>query len=747
MRKLPAANGIFFKYLIPYVSILLVPLLLMGVFLFTYIRKAMEQQIIESDLRVLAQARSIVDVKLRDMSNAFVSLLNADQLPLPSAPGDTYAYYRTSDRLRTFLESNGIFMEVLWYLTDQDTVLGASGVYTNASASQLALPSTRIALSDFCADARGEWEPFVRSYGRSIVFYYPSEGYQYYPAQVVAFVMETSAFMGLARQPNSAAQTYLFNARDELVASSADAHLPSERLLEVLPHMGRSGHTTLREERSEYLVTYLTSDVSGWTYVNVSDRALVLRTLFAMEAACALLLLTAALSGLILIRMAMRTTYTPVARLRSSIEAHGGQGVVSMDMMIKRVEDVYLSNRHLRRSIMEYQTLAQAQVFRGLLSGQIGDMDELHRLLLQTGVPSRPSAYRVLLTGVHFRGEPTEEREAALSGVRDMLARDMLQNGALLSDQHILGDLGVLAMLLDGAAYPLEALEDGAAVVTGTVRQLLGVSLSLCLTFECRDIEVIRQGYFAARAALPANGAGSLTLVQPALNSPADVVKENRALVRRFEEALDAGERAEALETLESALRALPGQDTLPGYARYLGYDISSALLRAMGRGLPAPDGAAEEALTRAAEEGDLALIAQIARAVISQGARSAREAAVDPIIAQIKKSVEQGLSEASFDIQVIATQLGYSYKYISHHFRKVTGYRLSDYITRARIERFKQALRTRNEPISALIHTVGYDSAVTFTRVFKQYEGITPGQYREKMRKQTGGSPDEQDA
>ena len=38
--------------------------------------------------------------------------------------------------------------------------------------------------------------------------------------------------------------------------------------------------------------------------------------------------------------------------------------------------------------------------------------------------------------------------------------------------------------------------------------------------------------------------------------------------------------------------------------------------------------------------------------------------------------------------------------------------------------------------PVKDIVAQIGYIDAANFVRKFKGYEGITPGQYREKMRK-----------
>lgn len=40
--------------------------------------------------------------------------------------------------------------------------------------------------------------------------------------------------------------------------------------------------------------------------------------------------------------------------------------------------------------------------------------------------------------------------------------------------------------------------------------------------------------------------------------------------------------------------------------------------------------------------------------------------------------------------------------------------------------------MRTKPESVSEISRQIGYNDPATFIRVFKKYEGITPGKYKE---------------
>jgi AraC-like DNA-binding protein/ligand-binding sensor protein len=68
---------------------------------------------------------------------------------------------------------------------------------------------------------------------------------------------------------------------------------------------------------------------------------------------------------------------------------------------------------------------------------------------------------------------------------------------------------------------------------------------------------------------------------------------------------------------------------------------------------------------------------------------------------------------------------------YLSKLFKQETGQTISDYITSFRIAKAKNLLCHGERKIIEIANLVGYESPSHFSRVFKQYEGRTPSEYR----------------
>ena len=102
--------------------------------------------------------------------------------------------------------------------------------------------------------------------------------------------------------------------------------------------------------------------------------------------------------------------------------------------------------------------------------------------------------------------------------------------------------------------------------------------------------------------------------------------------------------------------------------------------------------------------------------------------------IESVKIKIERYLDEnymIDISLENLADYLGHSFKYTSVLFKKVMGDNFKNYLSIYRIEKAKELMQ-ENEGlrIKDLAELVGYNSSNTFIRIFRKYEGNSPGKY-----------------
>ncbi|HHW23628.1 MAG TPA: helix-turn-helix transcriptional regulator [Clostridiaceae bacterium] len=95
-----------------------------------------------------------------------------------------------------------------------------------------------------------------------------------------------------------------------------------------------------------------------------------------------------------------------------------------------------------------------------------------------------------------------------------------------------------------------------------------------------------------------------------------------------------------------------------------------------------------------------------------------------------IVEYVNEHYNEPNLNISMIADHINMNLTYVGRTFKKYFGYSLTDYIHRQRLNHCKRLL-TENKSVREVAEAVGYLDSKTLIRIFKKYEGITPGQFR----------------
>ena len=72
---------------------------------------------------------------------------------------------------------------------------------------------------------------------------------------------------------------------------------------------------------------------------------------------------------------------------------------------------------------------------------------------------------------------------------------------------------------------------------------------------------------------------------------------------------------------------------------------------------------------------------------------------------------------------------------YLSHQFKSITGFTLTDYIQMTRVRNLQSMLINTGIPITEAALSCGFTSFSQFNRVFQKHIGMAPSQYRKQNR------------
>ena len=106
-----------------------------------------------------------------------------------------------------------------------------------------------------------------------------------------------------------------------------------------------------------------------------------------------------------------------------------------------------------------------------------------------------------------------------------------------------------------------------------------------------------------------------------------------------------------------------------------------------------------------------------------------------NPLIVEAKRFIAENYADSLLSLSAVAEHLGVSHSYLSKLFKNSLGVYFTDYLNSCRIGRAADLLENTDLSVNEIAGRSGFNSSQSFIRVFKQFRGKTPGQYRETFR------------
>lgn len=104
-----------------------------------------------------------------------------------------------------------------------------------------------------------------------------------------------------------------------------------------------------------------------------------------------------------------------------------------------------------------------------------------------------------------------------------------------------------------------------------------------------------------------------------------------------------------------------------------------------------------------------------------------------DALIARCQAWIADHYADAS-PVGAMTRMSGLAERTFVRRFTKATGVPPLQYVHLLRLEEAKQLLETRDLPVEAIAHDVGYEDASFFSRLFRRKVGLTPAEYRRRF-------------
>ncbi|MCZ8510916.1 helix-turn-helix domain-containing protein [Paenibacillus filicis] len=97
----------------------------------------------------------------------------------------------------------------------------------------------------------------------------------------------------------------------------------------------------------------------------------------------------------------------------------------------------------------------------------------------------------------------------------------------------------------------------------------------------------------------------------------------------------------------------------------------------------------------------------------------------------QVLSYIDENLADMDLSLTMLSLKFEVNAPYLSRFIKEQLGETFIDYVNKQRVQLAKKLMLETDNTIAEITEKVGFTNSNSFIRVFKRYEGITPGQFR----------------
>lgn len=743
----PRRGSVFYKYLLSYLVIMLIPVV-MSVFVFAGARAVLMEEAARANDLLLKQMQSQLDMVLADVGRLSYMVTSNDRLEGLMQEGppldghDYYLAYLASNDFQTYRVASNDALDFYVYLPGLDMVICPEGYFSSRNY--------HVAQMSRLGYSYAEWMERLRRVTRQS---------SYMPSRMETdtnAVIDTIAVVAPlpAAKPTGISRGWLVVHLEERVFRDAFRNTAwTDRSLLAVYHRtqgivvdsGTAVPPEVLESAAQgevriggvpYVCIRRKSEAAGLEYVSlvptdlyaVSFRRLTRYTAIAF-AACLLV-------GIAVLYWFTVLRYRPVRGLLSILAPMAAlprRGADEFDQIGASIRLTLDEDRHLREEADRSKPVLAGRLLRELLMGQCPEDGEAARELARLGVSLPPG--RAVLALAEVDGQPGDPvaRERAEQAVCERAA----EAGAFV----VRGLDGAVGLLLGAPGDGDGGLRDLAARAKADAEGRHPVHVAVGMSGAHPREEGLKILYDEARAALGfwlVRGSDqpiAFRDLPPSSRSYDYPIEEETRLIN----SIRAGDSAGATAILDGIYARNLGQTPLSiEMARCLMFDLISTMVKAVdsimthdndpafwSRLRPVARLTACRSFERLREE-----MGDIERSVCEHVIRS-RTRRNDRLREEILAFIHAGYRDKNLCPEAIAAHLRRNAAYLSRFFRGQMSMGVSSYIKRHRVAEARALLADGGLTLGEIADRVGFAGSDALIRAFREVEGVTPGRFR----------------
>ncbi|WP_211748422.1 response regulator [Paenibacillus sp. Marseille-Q4541] len=333
--------------------------------------------------------------------------------------------------------------------------------------------------------------------------------------------------------------------------------------------------------------------------------------------------------------------------------------------------------------------------------------------------------------------------EAERFAVRNVVSEVLDRRGYLFEESK--ERYGILLCHENGHCEPDQYVQL-ATEIQSSVLRFAKVSLTIGIGQIVDSIKEVESSYYTALMMLDRKFLlGDLSIIN-SIDLPNDLSKSEminiRDMKRQFEDVLSQGHLAQVIPLLQEHMEHLITKSAPKSLVQVMILDLFASLVRLEREKVSSLDDALHLSpdeygrIMKASTIKELFQYAQEKCRDVIQRVEETREPQHTSAIEQVKRIVATEYG-SNVSLKNIAEQIFMNSVYLGHLFKSVVGISFNDYLMQVRMEQAKLQLIHSDKKVYMIANEVGYRQLDWFYRKFKEYTGLSAGEFRLQHGKQ----------
>lgn len=539
-----------------------------------------------------------------------------------------------------------------------------------------------------------------------------------------------------------------------LLVSSGQALFPDSRLPAALIDSVKAADAAAGAKlqiNSKYYAIVKQSSYNDWYYFSIYPSEQITKDVTQIRR------ITVALSGaLMLITLAAslllnRKAYQPIRRLYEKVALHSGSDKKSYDeirFIGERIETLIDTSGNLNRQLVGQEQKLQGLYMFKLLIGE-ADPAEVEQNLAHFGVRSSAGHIAVITAQIGNWGQTRYSDSdldimmfAVNNVISELIPEDLRMDPVIIGACHATIVRGNQTSEAEFRLY----LASLSQLIQGAIKQYLKLNVHIGISRSHRHMGEVPLAYREALEALKGRylmDGESLLFYDDLFSDKSAAFVYPKKAEKDLIYALYESNVPAAKETFHGISRYFIAQNiTFRECQLYLNRLLVNVIAESLHPGeslqlLLKDNKTIFEQLFELNSIGEIEswfeerVILPLIRSRLNGMYQNQYNKIADQMIAIIHEQYKTDLT-----LEQCAEQLNFNPDYLRRAFRKGVGMNFSDYLAQYRFEASKQLLANSDLTIADISQQLNYNNSQNFIRYFKKMMGMTPGQYREKIKK-----------